>query len=87
MSDELFNPKDVAVESPRLLWMKENKVKTLRENALEWEWMAWCSDESKPMHTAFGGTEVDAITSHAIKRGIPLWNETGIKSPANTQPH
>ncbi len=75
--------------SPRLKWMAENCVKLyFCPTSDDGQWWAWCGerDAMEVLHGshayeffAQADTEDEAITGHAKRRGIPLWNEASFR--------
>lgn len=82
---ELFAVETVAMDSPRLAWLKRHKVFTHRriDHPDESPWCAWCEIEDQgeclrangPRAFVYGETEDDALGELAIGRGWGLWNE------------
>ena len=84
MSDELFTDAVVAMDSPRLRWMKKHGVHTRDDGDC---YIAWIGDLDEA--TCHGGddpdaggyaeasTEDDAILLIAKAHGLRLWNEEG----------
>ena len=82
MSDELFTDAVVAMDSPRLRWMKKHGVQTRYDGDC---YIAWIGDLDEA--TCHGGddpdaggyaeasTEDDAILLIAKAHGLRLWNE------------
>lgn len=85
MSDELFTDAVVAMDSPRLRWMKKHDVHTAYFDDGQGIWAAWIGDfEEAADHGgsdpyaggyARGETEDDAILLIAKAHGLRLWNE------------
>lgn len=88
MSDELFPDASVAMDSPRLRWMKKHDVHTGKlheESGLERPWSAWVGDFYEAIEHggadpdaggyASASTEDDAILLIAKAHGLRLWNE------------
>ena len=88
MSDELFPAASVAMDSPRLRWMKKHGVHTEKlpdESGLERTWYAWVGDFNEAIEHggddpnaggyALAETEDDAILLIAKANGLRLWNE------------
>jgi hypothetical protein len=85
MSDELFTDAAVAMDSPRLRWMKKHDVHTADFNDCQGPWAAWIGDfeeaadrgESNPYAGGYarGKTEDEAILLLAKANGLRLWNE------------
>ena len=82
MSDELFPDASVAMDSPRLRWMKKHDVQTHPD---EDGYIAWIGDLDDAIERRWGGpdaggyavaaTEDDAILLIAKAHGLRLWNE------------
>ena len=82
MSDELFTDAAVAMDSPRLRWMKKHGVKTRYDGE---RYMAWIGDLDEAIEHggddpdaggyALAETEDDAILLIAKAHGLRLWNE------------
>lgn len=89
MSDpELFPPESVAMDSPRLLWMKRLGLDVHRapdevigieddfgDIITKWYIVDTKFHPGEPMPYE-GETQDEALQSYAVKHGIPLWNET-----------
>jgi hypothetical protein len=83
MNDELFHIADIAHDSPRLAWIKRNRVETHHLPLAHVEdmapWRATIKGKRPPgfggLHVGLGETEEDAIADLADLLGIPLWNE------------
>lgn len=88
-ADELFSHLEVASESPRLKWMRENRV-LLHSPPSD---MVGTEDDHGDMIHAYyatpdsdrgpdknnigvGATADEALADFAIKHGLRLWNET-----------
>lgn len=70
MSDELFPPESVAVDSPRLAWCKARGVRTHeRPNC----WTVW--QEAAPMQCFTAFELDDALAQLAEKNNWKTWNE------------
>ena len=82
MSDELFTDAAVAMDSPRLRWMKNHGVHTRYEGD---RYIAWVGDLDEAIEHggddpdaggyAEASTEEDAILLIANGYGLRLWNE------------
>lgn len=79
---ELFDPKVMEKDSPRLAWFKKHDISTYRSPYVESDeepWNCWSGPfEEKVMHLAdytTGMTEDEAITRWALKNNVRLWNE------------
>lgn len=82
MSDELFTDAAVAMDSPRLRWMKKHGVQTLPDGDC---YIAWIGDLDDAIERRWadqdaGGyekasTEDDAILLIAQAHHLRLWNE------------
>ena len=82
MSDELFTDAAVAMDSPRLRWMKKHGVQTRPDGD---GYIAWIGDLDEAIERRWadpdaGGyekasTEDDAILLIANGYGLRLWNE------------
>ena len=82
MSDELFPDASVAMDSPRLRWMKKHDVQTRYDGE---RYMAWIGDLDEAIEHrwadpdgggyAVAATEDDAILLIAQAHHLRLWNE------------
>ena len=82
MSDELFTYASVAMDSPRLRWMKKHGVQTRHDGDC---YIAWVGDLDEAIEHggadpdeggyAKASTEDDAILLIANATGLRLWNE------------
>lgn len=83
MNDELFNPKDVTMDSPKLAWMKKHGIVTDEdkhhtEDSEDDRWYAITRHPDGKRIVGTGATEHDALADWSIKRGVRLWNEEGL---------
>ena len=89
-ADELFNSLEVASESPRLQWMRQNGV-TLHSPPSDMVGMASNYGDTTEAYYAvptdglggfntksagMGATADEALADYAVKHGLRLWNET-----------
>lgn len=96
---ELFPAASVAMDSPKLAWLKSRGLITWRTPGLvgdeespetgepikAWTCMSESALEDGDLHdTATGDTEHEACANYAIKHAIPLWNEA-TKEPARKE--
>lgn len=88
MTDELFPHSTVAVESPRLRWMKKHNVSIIHNHDVspgdEDEFSGetifpFCATNSPDKwlqsRAGYGNTEVEALADWARRNGVRLWNE------------
>lgn len=84
MSGELFPIESVAMDSPRLAWLKANNVETQYvPNGDEWDdkpfWVCRVKREDKRLfwwyEIAQGETEEEACALYAKNNNIKTWNE------------
>ena len=79
---ELFTPSTITQDSPRLAWMKRYDVETREvvedETGAADGWMAtgWNRDRKFAVESA---SEDEAIAALALRMGVRLWNERGVK--------
>lgn len=77
MSGELFPIESVAMDSPRLAWLKRHRICT-SENLVSdptLNFSAWIQDQ--PYEVSYGETEDEALMRLAVTYGISMWNEEG----------
>ncbi len=70
MQTDLF-PNINDIPSPKLLWIKDNKISILQNPKSPYK--PWTAEDDRII--GFGETEEDALCDFAIKKGIRLWNE------------
>lgn len=82
MSDELFTDAAVAMDSPRLRWMKKHGVQTRYDGDCYIAWVGYFyeaighgGDDPDAFGYAEASTEDDAILLLAKAKGLRLWNE------------
>jgi hypothetical protein len=75
----LFPIETVAMDSPRMKWMKRYDIHT-EYHLLAQYWSAFiCDDDGNPDYPPGGGnTEDDALAALAKRHGLRLWNEEDI---------
>lgn len=89
---ELFPPEIVAMDNPRLAWLKKHNLALMKQEEGGKEhpdsgeiiplWVCLAvkptmpSGLYAPRDIGGGGTADEACVGLAINRGIPLWNET-----------
>lgn len=84
--NELFPPETVAMDSPKLAWLKRYQLITEHDPEMQPDTespetgenlLAWvCFEVGKVENRyGYGNTEDEAYADFAIKAGISLWNE------------
>lgn len=72
--DSLFPPSDMAMDSPRLAWLKQHDLITTQqgypftEHPLSW----MCSNRAMTI-CGYGATEADAILDYCARHKIKHW--------------
>lgn len=75
---ELFQPHEVAKDSPRVVWMKRYVVQVKDDAGSRNGGMLAFSQSNPTWKTGYGATEDDAITDFAKRNGIKLWSEENL---------
>jgi len=84
---ELFPASEMAMDSPRLAWMKKYSVSVHHSKQCpESPWCAWFPGNEEtpggipldPDLCGYGTTEEDALRDLAVRNDFPLWNEEGV---------
>jgi len=76
---ELFNLPETP--SPRLAWMRANKIQCHVTTQCPLPVSCWSGDLAESMENnliGYGNTEDEAIADFAKRAGLRLWNEVGV---------
>lgn len=82
MSD-LFPAEQMAMDSPRLAWVKRYNVRVHHVATCPAPWSAWFPGNeenglpSEPELCGYGQTEEEALRDLGVRNDFPLWNEEG----------